>query len=270
MEWSNFNLSTDALDIHSKTFNEKLQKNNFLGPHENWKAVVARDAEVLKESGITKEQIADRLETLVRKASQAPDYYNPELIATFPQQLNGLQNCYCHRKLVEEKFVIVKAVTRGYHAFPFKRPMDRYFKYGSTDYIIYNLSNKKLIRFGDLIIELIRDQGFFEGSVSYRLEPKDVIQTLELLPGISYNPNFQQVTYWQQRMSSNRIDPLVMSKYNFTQLDTISYNLTDGHLYILNPGKHNVKVSIQGYPIQLDSYTVYSEHELSTRYEFVS
>jgi hypothetical protein len=268
MEWSDFNLSAEALDIHSKTFNEMLQKSNFLGPQENWKAVVARDAEVLKEYGITKEQIADRLETLVHKVFKAPEYNNPELIAIFPPHLNGTQNHYC--KLIEDKFVISQAGTLGYHAFPFKRPSDRYFKYGSSDFIIYNLSNKKLIRFGDLLIELIRDQGFFEGSVAYRLEPKDVIQTLGLIPNTNYKPNFQKVTYWQHSMSSNRIDPSILTKYTFSQFDTISYNLTNGRLRILNPNKTTVNVMFQGYPVQLDSYFEYAEYELGTRHEFVS
>jgi hypothetical protein len=270
MDCCDSNLSEDAYDIHSKRFNEMLKESNFLAPHENWEEIVAQDAEVLKTYHIKKDQIADCLETLTQKFKTAPDYTNSEIIEKLPNHLNGCDD-NLEYKLVDNKFVISISRTKGYHDYPFDRPDDRIFKGGSSDYVIYNLSNNKIIRFGDLLIELIRDHGFFEGSVLYRLDPKEVILTLELIPEQDYKPVYQKVSYWSSVMSSNRIDQLVLKKYDFKRLGNLSVNITDERLRILNPTNVKETITIEGSPVttSCSRFDTYCEYKRVNRYELI-
>lgn len=53
---------------------------------------------------------------------------------------------------------------------------------GNRDISITNTTNDRTIKFGSLITHLIGEHHFFEGQVPYRLDPTDVIDTLELEP----------------------------------------------------------------------------------------
>ena len=60
------------------------------------------------------------------------------------------------------------------------------------DCLLQNIDNGLRLFFPGLIIHLIREHNFFEGSLKYRVEPEQIIKLLELEPGHDYTPQFQK------------------------------------------------------------------------------
>jgi hypothetical protein len=157
----------------------------FLGQTEGLREVVERDDATLKKHGITHEQIADRLESLVEQAKQNEG-----------------------DDLIEGKYKVKSLHYRGVQTCPFYDIGDC----GSDnrDIFITKCNTKKpsgikgmiqrvinpalreteeidRIEFPGLIMHLIRDHHFFEGDTPYRLNPEDAIRVLEIKPGVDYS-----------------------------------------------------------------------------------
>jgi hypothetical protein len=76
------------------------------------------------------------------------------------------------------------------------------FNYASHDFCIEDVRGDRRIDFPGLIIHLVREHGFFEGAVSYRLEPRAAIEILGLEPGVNYAPKYASESCWRSCFSS--------------------------------------------------------------------
>ncbi len=65
------------------------------------------------------------------------------------------------------------------------------------DCLLQNVNNGIRLFFPGLIIHLIRDHHFFEGSLKYRVEPEQIIKLLELEPNRDYTPRFEEEITWR-------------------------------------------------------------------------
>jgi hypothetical protein len=98
------------------------------------------------------------------------------------KRTQGDWNC---RGATVDGFWIASVEYRGFQECPFENNAGtrcERFRYAHSDYSIENLDTKRAIHFPGLIIHLVDDHHFFEGSVTYRLEPADAIDTLALKP----------------------------------------------------------------------------------------
>lgn len=169
----------------------------FLGKNDRLSTVVARDERACTKRKITPEQIADRLETLVGRATRrvmlqiAQHAWNDEITGL----LNGKG-----QGVVLEGFRITGTQYRDFQECPYENNAGiscEAFLYACSDYAIENVETKRTIQFPGLLIHLARDHHFFEGSVSYRLEPSDAIETLGLERGVNYAPVYVNETRWR-------------------------------------------------------------------------
>lgn len=184
------------------------------------------DMETLSKYNITTKQISDILTTitekydrkfkLIRGDSMSNAEFSPEIMKHHYKELSQLdknlfsERCnsgYSWRKInvintnpiiIDNKYLITRISYWGYQACPFvyfSETVDRTLG-GGDDYWIYDLETKKTLQFNDMLIHLIRDHHFFEGNVSHRLDPIDVINFFDLKPNVDYSPNFIEVNRW--------------------------------------------------------------------------
>jgi hypothetical protein len=158
----------------------------FLAPGERLADVIARDERTCAERRIAPEQIADRLESLIGRAVSGCDGADA-----------------LDKGLVADGFRIGGVQYRGYQRCPFVddggRPCEGS-SFSSGDYRIEDVASGRTLRLGGLLIHLVRDHHFFEGSVEYRLAPAEAIDVLALEPGVDYAPRWVRETRWTCRV----------------------------------------------------------------------
>lgn len=165
-------------------------------------------------------------------------------------------DCY----LVENKYLVTSMGTKGFQECPYGSCGK-----GSTDFVIYNIDKKQAIRFGELQIHMIRDHGFFEGNVIYRLEPEEVISVLEIKPGDEYIPVYQERKYWSM-CSGSSVIPKDVDLNEYEQISQHLYYRVNGKvLYIVITEKIDVEnLDIHGVPVELHNYIKYAEYQVRT------
>ncbi|MCB5230045.1 MAG: hypothetical protein WCX83_04435 [Candidatus Cloacimonas sp.] len=126
----------------------------FLGKDKrHYNEIIAEDLEVLKGLAKTKEEIADRLDYLTKKA--------------LPYDEDGV--------VIDEIYDLQYVTARGRIISPF---MDRTF-WPKGIITLKNLQNGVEIRWTPLSIHLIRRYGFFQGKgATFRTEPSDLIKAI--------------------------------------------------------------------------------------------
>jgi len=191
----------------------------FLAEGETYEAVIEKDLIVCNENNVTPGKIGLRIKHVleeyykVRKEIGGDEmilWDNPsdeiiELVRKMPPPLNcsgyGKKHVFdvetikiWFPAIVETKFgkfLVINQGTLGYQSclFPKDDSICGCNSYGSTDYVICNLSIKDpatedhpSISFGGLIIHLLIKHSFFEGNVMYRLDPINAMHTLGFLP----------------------------------------------------------------------------------------
>ena len=144
--------------------------------------VIERDEQTLRQTGISAQQIADRLESLVGQAR-------------YIQRTGG---ALLTSEVVVEKFFKVSRVGyRGSQDCPFEDTRgEKCQETGSEDFSVEHLHDQSVLSFPALAIHLIRDHHFFEGNVLYRVEPEQAIAVLGLEPGINYAPKRRTEAWW--------------------------------------------------------------------------
>jgi hypothetical protein len=171
----------------------------FLGNSDRLIDVVTRDDETLRILGVTHEQIADRLESIVQQA-----WREDELSKRFEELLDAEPSFSSpHNALVEGCFCLYVAAYFGHQNCPVctmrfantKKPIVVH-SYSSVDFTLTNRRRQSKIWFPGLIIHLVRDHHFFEGDTRYRLDPTDAVQVLEIVPGVDYSPRYDQERLW--------------------------------------------------------------------------
>jgi hypothetical protein len=134
----------------------KITKEGFLGQDtRHIHDIVEEDLHTLARSGVTKEQIADRLQYFIEEGKKGLET---------PVEIDGFTTQVIWR--------------RGMLPSPFGGPKRLYHKIVAT---VTNNKLNKTITYTQLNVHMIRDHGFFEGKGSvFRLEPDEVIEVLEI------------------------------------------------------------------------------------------
>jgi len=146
----------------------------FLAPDEDLLECCKADRQTLNERKVTYETIAKRLVEICNIGAKVG-----------PNQL------------IEGKFKVgSKGPYNNYQFCPFTTSSDEMASpfapipnacgRGRGDFTIANVVSGRSIEFSDLLTHMIFDHHFFEGRVSHRLDPINIIETLELIP----DPNF--------------------------------------------------------------------------------
>ncbi len=156
----------------------------FLGPTESLEHIISQDALILTRFGVSYEQIADRLDRLLRPAlkytkgmSPYPDLYKPETIPHF--RLDNLPDTKDGYRTGNLQIFTIGY--RGFQGCPWEGWPESW-QWGSFDFLILNRQTGECVTGPGLIVHLIRAHHFFEGQESpYRTDPKKLIHVLELV-----------------------------------------------------------------------------------------
>jgi hypothetical protein len=162
----------------------KLMKNpafsqlRFLDPKEDARDVIAKDKEYLQKIGITTDQLADKLESIYKKARDP----NSKLINGMYKYVDGLYVEFletCGSQLCP--FCDVYGINNGSGAnvwihknLPAKPCNHQNHHCQSSEHKTCDLW------FGVLLIHMIKHHGFFEGNCHFRVEPSKIIEILGL------------------------------------------------------------------------------------------
>jgi hypothetical protein len=203
-------LSTDELNfIENKMKSDEFATGGMLTSNESLCNVIDNDKKYLTSISITYKEICEKILDLLDKLHNLDNikHYSglvSMLSSMFGQAINDpnltklenfegnftniiRKNQWSLQRIIEgvvdNKFLITKISWGGAQECPFKLIHDKKYhgyNYGAEDIIIKNLSNGKEIYFSSLLPHMMLNHEFCEGSVRYRLDPKDVVDTLEL------------------------------------------------------------------------------------------
>lgn len=184
-------LSQDELKtIEARMYPGKYSNAGFLQLDEKLHDVYLDDKQFLENCGITYDQIAGRLTTIIE------EYYIC---------VNQTKNNVC---VVEDKYLVSSVSYMGAQECTFQnKSLDKKYhgyEYGCTDMTISNSETGKKISFNTLLPHMIKYHHFFESPKSeHRLDPKNVIELFNLLPGVDYSPKYQDAYRWQTGSGSS-------------------------------------------------------------------
>ena len=175
----------------------------FLGPGESLEGVIERDEMALREMGISYEEIANAIRRVIddtlqqheqrlrrqlskrpqefekglspeRKDLHIPNLYQPETIPEFDlNRMPVIDEGY----LVEPDLQVFYSQYRGFQECPWGCNTAE----GSRDFLILNRMNGEYFRGPSLIVHLIREHHFFEGTgTPFRTDPSKAARVLGL------------------------------------------------------------------------------------------
>ena len=152
----------------------------FLGPYEKLMDVLREGDATLKRLGVTYEQIANKIEELIKAACE-------ENLASWRAQERTSWRIGRSPVILAHFAVIIKSYL-GYQMCPRSKNFNQLCKvgsgsrYGSIDFVITNNRTGEQLKGPGLIVHLIRDHHFFEGKHSpYRVDPEKAVRVLELI-----------------------------------------------------------------------------------------
>lgn len=122
----------------------------FIGEDQGLFEVMAKDYQTLKEKNVSRFQLAEKLDYVLARYEAG-------------------------HKIIDGKYEITSDKIPGIQGCPFDDSI-----FAGTTYTIKNLETGKTIKFSNISSHLIREHGFFEGDVEYRLNPEDVIDIFEI------------------------------------------------------------------------------------------
>jgi uncharacterized protein CbrC (UPF0167 family) len=182
------------LELEERMRPGAMSVGGFLGPTESLEAVLAKDRHTLEEAQVTYDQVADALERVLQSAHDQQQQLStqevekrhvelPALCRPWPAPRFSLDHLpdpekgYC----VEGTLQVFFTVYRGFQCCPWCGDST----WGCFDFLILNRRSGEYITGPGLIVHLIREHQFFEGSESpYRVEPLEAIRVLELGSGL--------------------------------------------------------------------------------------
>lgn len=163
----------------------------FLDDTESFLEIIEKDSETLLKEGITHEQIADVLETIVGKTRRTLELeYRAGLEEIWNRVDRGIQLDSVIPGLISTFFSYA-----GYQDCPLCEEEDDPFVKSDCDFTVTKGNESNF--FSELHIHLIRKHHFFEGHTKYRLEPSKIIKMLNLRSGVSYKPIYNTEKVWQ-------------------------------------------------------------------------
>ena len=203
----------------------EFSQTGFLNSGERLQDIIEKDAQTLKEFGITHKQISDRLESIIGKAHRLAQLAQrgwfraeKESVKDSPKNLwhilgklfgqesvnqNSEQTPIYNIPLIENLYCVSTVGYYGVQECPFVNPDGKPCQEMTNfDYVIERPDTNTKISFSGLIIHLIRDHKFFEGTVHYRLEPKQAISLLDIQPNYDYTPSRATEKIWQREQGT--------------------------------------------------------------------
>jgi hypothetical protein len=152
----------------------------FLDESDHLVTVVERDSAILARLGFTHREIADHLEFLVRRRSRMED--DRTIRETVVKDRN--QRWVRGYEVAEGIIASKPSYYLGQQFCPFEiRDGTLCEERSSVDFWIYNAVEEKALMFSGLLIHLIGDHHFFEGSVPYRVDPQEIIEVAHVVRG---------------------------------------------------------------------------------------
>lgn len=140
--------------------------------HDFLRDILTADEQTLISRNITRQQIYDVLHTM----------YMLGVDEYFPSSLR-------------DKYKVYIRIYNGSQRSPFQHDDDKnYYGYQSGDCDIYIEfdDGEKPLKFGHLLLDMIRYNGFFEGpGVPYRLDPSKIIDFFNIQPNVDYAVTFE-------------------------------------------------------------------------------
>lgn len=247
----NDQLSADEFQqIESRMYPGQYSQEGFLQPGEKLQKVIDTDAKFLTSVGITYDQIADRLDTIIGK------YYRLLNLAAE----NGEKS---DQIIVESKYQVSRVGYMGAQECPFQnQELDKSYhgyEYGSNDFTISNLQTGHSFTFNTLLIHLILDHHFFESpKSSHRLDPAQVISMLDIKPNVVYTPNYRSYVYWQFQGGSTGNDNTDKEIQFLSQVALKTYLLGYKVIgFLLPTHRHEYKFRKMAKSIPIDSSLTY-------------
>jgi hypothetical protein len=171
----------------------------FLNCFERLQDVIERDAKVVEGSGLTYKQIADKIETIIGKARRHMWLFQSGKSHLKKEQIESFINKIGPGIPIEGKYVIKALAWRGLQDCPYGTYLQKCREeplYSYLDCELKNTQTGQKVSFPGLIIHLLREHQFFEGSTKYRVEPKLLIEVLDLEVGKDYSPVYIREKIW--------------------------------------------------------------------------
>ncbi len=188
-------------EIQSRMRRGGISQSGFLSASDKLIKVVRNDSEELERRGITHEQIADRLETLVGQAARTVQLAHRRRAREAQQGTHALWT----RGVRMGRFEMARDSYMGYQECPFVNaagvPCED-LGLGDCNFILWNHDAGLCLPFPGLAIHLIRDHHFFEGDVHYRVKPAVACAVLQLDPGVDYSPRWATESLWTIQWST--------------------------------------------------------------------
>lgn len=163
----------------------------FLGENQSLREVIEADTKTLERHGITHKQVGGRLDSLMGQA-----FRQQELgFRVGSKSLQTPKTGY----LIDGFLRVFEVAWMGSQSCPwfYETEPEESCGEGSHDFIVKNEKQGKEIKFPQLMAHLVRDHHFFEGNTSYRLEPENAINVLELKSGVDYTPKTKVEIIWR-------------------------------------------------------------------------
>jgi len=199
-------LSDDYLAmVEGKCKNSEFSNCCMIGPNESLREILEKDEMTLAKLNITRQQIADVLES-VHVAWQYSKDFEMDHTVLYPEKF-----------IKNRKYLVQEIVYLGSQYSPFQHPNDtNYYGYKSGDrnISIIRMSDQKRFDFGHLLIHMIRYNGFFEGQTNmtqscyhgisgFRIDPEEVIDFFGIQENVDYSITWKPSKIWQERTSQN-------------------------------------------------------------------
>lgn len=235
----------------------------FLDRTQSLRQCCEQDAKVLRELNITHQQISDRLTTLMKKYDR----------------MREIRDISQDSEVVIDQNWKVKILsgTKGCQECPFDP--ENCHGPGNKVYQVENIKTGKKISVSDMHPHLVGKHHFFEGNISYRVDPRLLCEVLELKPNQDYRPPYEIYQEWQS-FSSGPIGSVLAPKEDeikqkasetYKHENVTGYGVVEGErisLYFFSHENHDFQVKqlkIDNIDIQLDRFRVNCFYEYVLR-----
>jgi len=220
------------LNIQKRMLPGNFSESGFINEGESLEKIIDNDRIILEKRGITYDQIADQLENL----DNIKDKYKVKIKSYFGRQecpfISELQECFCEDN------------------------------YGSDDITVTNRKTGKSIKYSSLVPHMIRCHKFFESpSVSYRVDPLEIIEFFNLKPSEKYNSMTERDYYWKNDKCIENFDVLDIHRLKkiLSELSVSTYTYDNINIYIVPTNE-----SLESFIPEINEEKKYSYEKLRT------
>ena len=193
---------------------ECFSSEGFMGAKETISGIIGEDTEILRQQGVTHQQVADKLDSLlgrwgtagflkkrlsIPKQSALEPYQRPEDIGV---------KFTTKGTIVDETFQVnLFSMKNGAQSCPFEYFLEGRDSssparcgVGMISGFITNVKTGEEIPMNDLLPHLVGDHHFFEGrGTPHGLDPEKAIRVLEINPGVDYKAKVVRDLFWYGR-----------------------------------------------------------------------